>query len=512
MNKHIIAYPLLAAVFIVMIFSGCVTSAPPPAGPVGFPLIDIVDADVEISDESQFAKKEEAPWARSENTKVIGGSLGIKIIPKDITITLIETSIQVPIRNKADITNWFLNIPRGLKATAHALDPSAKYAAVQGDTKIIATIEGIPLQPINQPIKIRVPWEVTNRSWDFDVPLDRDRRFEVYGVDVGSVIVGGAVNRLIDSKTFRIGFGGTKLAKSIDQGTDISHWFTNLPRGLKAIVSEDTVPISEDEDENENETQYQYLSVDDNAADDQSQDKPKQQFLQVTISGVPTVQLKERMRISIPADITTANIAMVIRPSDKARYDIGSYSSVAAEDIELRTGSNWRGVQEGWGLTGPEVFKSKDFTPVAIIQLQSESVYQMGVDGKYHWTGSYITYGDLMAEAKRLNAHAIIDVVLDFNDQVNETIERRHIEEGHEPSPLELSKIAEGLITEENDPNGGKIYVEKISVTNRTWTGTALAIQYAPAYPPSGDHYIPGYADPELAKIIMESQAGPKKE
>ncbi|MFP3089748.1 hypothetical protein LQZ21_05415 [Treponema sp. TIM-1] len=512
MKKHFIAYTLIVAGFIVFSFSGCSTVAPPPAaGPVGFPLIDIVDAEVEIADESQFAAKEEVQWNRSTNTKIIGGSLGIKIVPKDITITLIETAIQVPIRNKADITSWFLNIPRGLKATAHALDPKAKYAAEKGATTVIATIEGIPLQPINQPIKIRVPWEVTNRSWDFDIPMDRDRRFEVYGVDVGSVIVGGAVNRPIDAKTFRIGFGGTKLAKGIDQGTDISHWFTNLPRGLKAVVSEDTVPISEDEDAAQNETQYQYVDLSVDSTGDQDPDTPNQQFLQVTISGTPTVQLKERIRISIPADITTANIAMVIRPSDKARYDIGSYSSVAAEDIELRTGSNWRGVQEGWGLVGPEVFKSKDFTPLGIIQLQSESVYQMGADGEYHWTGDYITYGELMAEAKKLNAHAIIDVVLDYNDQVNEIIERRHIADGHEPSPLERSKLEKGLITEEDDPNGGKIYVEKISVTNRTWTGTALAIQYAPAYPPSGEIYVPAYPDPELAKLQAESQANSKR-
>jgi hypothetical protein len=499
----------MAVVFIGLNFSGCTTVAPPAAGPVGFPLIDIVDAEVEISDESLFAKEEMAQWARGANTKIIGGSLGSSIVPKDITITLIETSIQVPIRNKADITSWFLNIPRGLKATAHALDPNAKYAAEKGAVKVIATIEGVPLQSINQPIKIRVPWEVTNRSWDFDIPMDRDRRFEVYGVEVGSVIVGGAVNRPIDSKTFMIGFGGTKLAKGIDQGTDISHWFTNLPRGLKAIVSEDTVPISEDENENENETQYQYLSIGGSA--DQDPDKPRQQFLQVTIGGIPTVQLKERMRINIPADITTANIIMVIQPSDRARYDIGSYSSVAAEDIELRTGSNWRGVQEGWGLVGPEVFKSKDFTPIGIIQLQSQSVYQMGMDGEYHWTGDYITYGELMAEAKKLNAHAIIDVVLDYNDQVNETIETRHVEDGHDPSPLERSKLEKGLITEKDDPNGGKIYVEKISVTNRIWTGTALAIQYAPAYPPSGGEYVPAYSSLEYLQFLMESKTESKK-
>jgi hypothetical protein len=464
--KFIAGLAAAAAVFVVLNFSGCGTApSAPAAGPVGFPLIDIVDAEVEIADNSRFAADEGAQWTRSADTKIIGGTLGSKILPKDVTINLIETSIQVPIKNGADVTSWFLNIPQGLKATAHSTDPEAKFAADKGATRIIVTIEGIPEQTINQAIKIRVPWEVTTRSWDFHIPPNEDRRFEVYGVDVAAIVIGGAVNRDIDAKTFKIKFGGTKLTDGIVQDTDISYWFSNLPRGLKAVVAEDAVPVSEG-----------------------------QQSLTVTISGIPTVQVNEKILISIPADITTANMILEVPPSDKAKYDIGSYSSIPAENIELRTGSNWKGVQPDWGLVGPEVFKIKDFTAVGIIQIQTTSVYAIGEDGEDHWTGDYITYGDLMTEAKNLNAHAIIDVVIDYNDQVNETLERRHVEAGHIPTPLEAIKMRKGRIQVEDDPNGGTIYVERISVINRTWTGTALAIQYAPAYEPAvGEGASTGY-------------------
>jgi hypothetical protein len=433
---------------------------------VGFPLIDIVDAEVEIADDSRFAGNDDAQWVRSGRTKIIGGTLGTKIVPKDITITLIETSIQIPIKNGADVTEWFLNIPYGLKATAHTLDPEAKFAAEKGATQVIVTIDGIPEQTINQPIKISVPYNVTNRAWDFHIPPNEDLRFEVYGVDVAAIVVGGAVNRDIDSKTFKIKFGGTKLASALALDTDISAWFTNLPRGLKAVVAEETVPAAEG-----------------------------QQGITVTISGRPNIQTNEKMLVRIPANITTSNIVLEVPPSEKAIYDIGSYSSVPANDIELRTGSNWKGVVQGWGLTGPEVFRSKDFSAVGIIQLTTQSVYAIGVDGEYHWTGDTISYGDLMAEAKNLDAHAIIDVVIDSNDVVNETTEKRHIEIGHVPSPLEAIKLRKGLIVAEDDPNGGTIYVEKISVTRRTWTGTALAIRYAPAYAPTavGDGGSVGY-------------------
>jgi hypothetical protein len=461
--KKLILLTIVIAV-IALNFSGCVSSRPVSAN-VGFPLIDIVDAKVEVANYSLFAEDEEAQWVRSANTRIIGGTLGSKIVPRDITITLIETSIQVPIKNGADLTGWFLNIPYGLKATAHAMDPEAKFAADKGDTRIIVTIDGIPEQTINQPIKIRVPYEATNRSWDFHIPPNEDRRFEVYGVDIAAIVVGGAVNRDIDSKTFKIKFGGTRLAEGLALDTDISEWFTNLPRGLKAVVAEEAVPAAEG-----------------------------QQALTVTISGRPSVQLNEKMYVRIPAYITTANIVLEVPPSEKAMYDIGSYSSTLTDDVELRTGTNWKGAVQGWGLMGPEVYRLKDFSAVGIIQIETESVYAIGVDGNYHWTGDTISYGDLMAEARMLDAHAIIDVVIDSKDVINETTEKRHIEAGHTPSALEAIKISKGLIRQEADPNGGTIYVESISVIRRTWTGTALAIRYAPAYEPSvGNGASTGY-------------------
>jgi hypothetical protein len=473
MKKKLIIYG--AAALVILFFAGCGSvAAPPVPGAIGFPLIDIVDAEVEIADFSRYGIDESAQWVRSANTKIIGGTVGSRITPKDITITLIETSIQIPIKDGADLTDWFLNIPKGLKATAHAYNPDSRYAAEKGSKWVVVSIQGVPEQAINQPIKIRVPYEVTNRSWDFDIPPDDDRRFEVYGVDMAAIVIGGAVNRAIDPKMFKIKFGGTKLAEAISQDTDISSWFTNLPRGLSAIVAEETIPVSEG-----------------------------QQSLTVIVSGRPTIQVKENIRVRIPAEITTANMVLEIPASDKAIYDIGSFSTTRQEDYELRIGSNWRGVQPGWGLTGPEVFKSKDFTAVGIIQLQTNSVYAIGEDGEDHWTGDTISYGDLMAQAQRLNAHAIIDVVIDFTDQVNETIETRHIEDGHPPTTLEYIKLQKGLIIEKVDPNGGKMYEERIAVINRTWTGTALAIQYAPAYAPDvggGPGYVPGL--PEIPAPI----------
>jgi hypothetical protein len=465
MKNKFILFAVTAA-FLAVLISGCYTPPPPPSS-TGFPLIDIVDAEVDISNESRFGQDTEKLWVRGPNTKTIGGTQNSKIVPKDITIKLVETTIQVRIRNGEDVTAWFLNIPKGLTATARSVDPKSKFAVEPGAAQILITISGVPEQTINQPVKINVPYQVTNRLWDFHIPPNDDLRFEVYGVTMAPVVIGGAVNRDIDSKTFMIRFGGTVLAKTIAENTDISSWFANLPRGLKAVVAEDAAPATQG-----------------------------QQSLLITISGKPTNQSRENALIKIPANVTEAKIVLEIPGSEDTRYDIGSFSSIVADNVELKTGTNWGGELPGWALVGPQVFKLKDFTAVGIIQISSETVYQIGKDGQYHWTGDPITYGKLMAEARKLNAHAIIDVVIDLNDVVSETVVRRHVEGGHVFTPLEEAMLTAEppTLTWEYDPNGGLIFEEKVSATNRTYTGTALAITYAPAYQPTvGEGALSGY-------------------
>jgi hypothetical protein len=483
--KKLIVFTAAAIAVIALSFSGCSTA--PVAGDVGFPLIDIVDADIDFAAESRFAGVEKEKWVRSDSTKFIGGPLGTKITPTDVVIKLVDTSIQVPIENAhrasssfpdlGDVTPWFKNIPKGLKAKVYAPDLKAKYAVEKGATEIVVTIEGKPQETINQPIKIQVPYEVTNRAWDFNVPINEDRRFEVYGVNMADIVIGGAVTREIEPKTFTIKFGGAILSNTLERDTDITSWFPGIPTGLKAVVAEEARPVEEDEEDEEEGAQQQR----------------QQQQLLVTISGTPTIQYHEEIKVEIPAAITTAKMILKIPPTDKAIYDIGPYSASVANDVELRAGSNWKGAVTGWGLTGPEVYRLKDFTAVGIIQLTANSTYAIGEDGEYHWTGDTISYGDLMAEARRLDAHAIIDVVIDNQDTIDETTETRYIERGHQDTPLEQIKIRKNLLVRKII-DGKDAFEEKISVTKRISTGTALAIRYAPAYEPAvGDGRSLGY-------------------
>jgi hypothetical protein len=480
---------IFAAFAAAIIFAGC-SSAPqqttPEPQPVpeviygGFPVIDIVDGNLSLYDDSRFSSEHQG-WVRSANTRFIGGTLNSPIKAKDIIIRLVDTSFQSPIKEGEDLSAWFVNMPEGLTATAHAPEGGSKLAAEKGAARVLVTIEGTPRQTVNQPIKVIIPYEKTNRAWDFLIPVNEDLRFEVYGAAAADIIVGGAVNRDIDAKTFRIKFSGVGLSGTLAQFTDISSWFTNLPGGLKAIVAENTVPVTEG-----------------------------QQSLLVTISGRPTVQSQEKMRILIPQNITTANIALEIPPTDSARYDIGSYHVTTGSDIELRTGTNWAGAATAWALNGPKVFERKDFSAVGIIQISAQAEYKIGDDGNFHWTGDEITYGKFMAEARRMNAHAIIDVVIDKDDVVDRIIEVRHVEAGHVPSPLEQLKIDRGMIVLKDDPNGGVIYEEYIEVIRRTYTGTALAITYAPSFSPGANaYYVPASPQDNSSAGALQSLIGP---
>jgi hypothetical protein len=81
-----------------------------------------------------------------------------------------------------------------------------------------------------------------------------------------------------------------------------------------------------------------------------------------------------------------------------------------------------------------EASDEKDFDPIGVVQITSESVEELGPTNDYFWNGDEITYGKLMAEAKKMGAHAIINIVIDYADVVKEKIERRHVVPGYKLS------------------------------------------------------------------------------
>jgi len=100
---------------------------------------------------------------------------------------------------------------------------------------------------------------------------------------------------------------------------------------------------------------------------------------------------------------------------------------------------------------------------------------------------------------------------------------RRHVEAGHKPTPVEQKKHQQGILTVEKAEDGSDIYAEDIREIERTYTGTVLAIKWAPAYKPAeGDKNSSGYSPakpedmqlnswPSVVKEVLDVILGRKK-
>ncbi|MDR1908425.1 MAG: hypothetical protein LBQ35_00720 [Spirochaetaceae bacterium] len=405
-------------------------------------LIDIANATIQVSD---VAAEDALPpaWSRNRNTIVIGGSVGFPIIPKTITIRLDHASVPRVIPDETNLSRWITNLPNGLYALASETEKDA--------TEVVLTISGVPTEAIDQAIFVRIPSEELHRALDLVVQPNEDLRFEIYGLSLSNVIVGGAVNNEIVPRTVTIHFGAGKLIEEIAKDANLARWFTNLPAGLRAVAT-DTTPAGAS-------------------------------AVTVTISGTPSSNVDAPILVTVPANVIYEGRAFEVSRNDNARYDVGAFEvQTRVREVEDSENPNWRG-NRNWQLNGPRLVEVKDFDAVGVIQITAQSVEEIGPDNDYRWSGDGITYAKLMAEARRLNAHAIINIVVDFEDTITERIERRHVLPGYRLSVEEQAANRRNpnrfvLVTE---IDGALALVETTHRTVRVYTGTALAIRYTGA-------------------------------
>jgi hypothetical protein len=404
--------------------------------PNGNAIIDIADAVLDIGDVDPSELGEvSAVWARSARTIVIGGSVGSVITPKTITVKFDHAALSFAIPVGTNLSDWITNLPTGLSAITSGAEKDA--------TEIKLTISGTPQAAIDQPVYVKVPAEFLHRALDLVVRPNDDLRFEIFGLSLSNILIGGAINTEIIPKTFNIYFGAAKLLSDTNKDTDLSKWFGNLPSGLKAVANETAIAGSSS--------------------------------LSVKVTGTPVAYINEPIKISIPANIIYTGRGFDVARNDNARFDVGSFESEILKYITEQTLTD-----NDWRLKSPKLVDVKDFEAVGIIQITAQTVEELGSDGAYHWNGEGITYSKLLAEARKLNAHAIINVVIDYRDDTTNTIERRHVVDGYKFSPQEQAylKFDKNRLTLETQDDGSLVLVERTHRTTRTYTGNALAIRY----------------------------------
>jgi hypothetical protein len=381
-----------------------------------------------------------APIQRNVDVQLISGFVGSALAAKDVRVTLRDTALHSAIAEVAPV-EWIVNLPEGLTAEVNP--------AAAGATVLVLTVSGTSLAPSAEAVHLNIPADVLTRSADLDIVSD-NILFDIVGTVTGDVTIGGFTGYEITAKDLSLSLFGDTLRAAIAPGTTVP-WITNLPQGLTARIKLATA-----------------------GADS----------LTLTVSGTPQEERDAPITLSIPAGVLSRGIAFTAAVNQNARFSIAKApqyrgASEQYQNIFSASGSsnpNWLGIQTG-PLAAPQIPAIKDFEGVGIVRISAQATESLGADNQYHWSGESINYSKLMAEAQRLGGHAIINVVVDFEDRIEYVRTVKYIDETYEYSPDEASKIEMGIIVV-REIEGVEYLEETTHVITRTYYGTALAIKY----------------------------------
>jgi hypothetical protein len=369
------------------------------------------------------------PWRRSDATESIDGILGSPIVAKDVVLTLTDAALKDVITDGTPVT-WITNLPGGLSAHALRAEPGAVTMTI--------LVTGTPRETRNEALAITIPAGILTRNHDLVMAPNEDVRIEITNATVAPVIIGGAVGNRISDTDVVLSLAASSLREDIAPGTGLP-WITNLPAGLSARAKGS---------------------------------KAGDSVVVITVGGTPTEIRTGPLAITVPQTALETTLDLEASAA-AAKYDIGDSGTIqyTTQSFSL-TNPGWQASRDG-----PNIPSYKDFEGAGIVRVTSQMVENLGPDNSYYWSGERVTYGKLMAEAQRLGAHAIINVVIESEDTVAYTKVTRHLEEGHRWTAGEQEKIRAGILTE-LVVDGKRCTEETVRVTTRTYTGTALAIRY----------------------------------
>jgi hypothetical protein len=394
------------------------------------------DADIrfDIAEATMSLTAHTSAPVRDVDPIYISGSVGNVLVPQDILLTLKDAALKEDIPEEAGVP-WITNLPSGLRAAVNS--------AAAGARSLTLTITGTPGEVRKEPVKITIPAEILDRQIDLEVVPGEELWFDIAGVDVNAVMISGFRGIALNSQDLSITLLGGGLAAGIAPETTVN-WITNMPAGLSAKIKSARAGAS---------------------------------VITLTVSGTPLEESREPLKLTIPQDVLDRSGALVTGGTPAARFNIRSakqsrYGGIASGSSH----PGWTGRQVG-PLNVPLLPAIKDFEPVGIISITSQTVEKLEADNQYHWSGEAVNYGKLMLEAKRMGAHAIINVVIDYEDKIENSTIVRDLEPGHQWTEDELAKIGLGILKEKNE-GGVRSTEENTRVITRTYTGTALAVRY----------------------------------
>ena len=369
------------------------------------------------------------------NYTLLSGSVGTEIPVFDFRVNLIETSLLEAIETETPV-DWVVNSPAGL-------DISVQPAA-RGATTLFLTVRGNPQEARNEAVQVVIPGHILGDVTNFHVP-NEIIVWDIIGGSINAILVNGSVDSEIISKDLSLMLLGTSFSEDMVPGTVVSGWISNLPAGLTARVR---------------------------------RVRANESTGVITIAGIPRATSTDVIEISIPSNLVSNEAQINFMSNVDARFAIND-NTVTVTVNEIASGSsnpNWIGPQVG-PLNIPTLPPVKDFQGVGIVTVRTTAVQRLGADNQYHWSGQTVNYGLLVEEAQRIGAHAIINIVVDFTDQIERNEVVRELAWEHEWSQNELDRMARGILREVRT-EAGRFSVEVSHVITRSYIGSALAIRF----------------------------------
>ncbi|MCL2230947.1 MAG: hypothetical protein FWC01_07600 [Treponema sp.] len=372
--------------------------------------------------------------AAAVNFVYVSGTVGAQFNAVDLRVNLTGSALKDAIDREVTV-DWVTNCPTGITAVVRP--------AAAGATTLVLTLRGTPTVPNSDLVQVVIPSIVLGDVENFTVP-NESIFWQILGGTVNAVQVSGSVDSAIIARDITVTLLGDVFSSNIAPGTTVT-WITNMPSGLTARVKRVRANTN--------------VGV-------------------ITIAGTPTSESIDNLTLSIPAAVVNSRTNIPIADNPNTRFSISSVSRRISVN-EVASGSsnpNWVGTQVG-PLNIPVLPAVKDFQGLGLVTVRATAVERLGADNQYHWTGNTVNYGMLVEAAARLNAHAIINIVVDYTDSVEINTVTRELAADHSWSEDELEKISRGILKEERR-GGVRFSIETSHVVTRTYIASALAIRY----------------------------------
>lgn len=164
--------------------------------------------------------------------KYIAGEVDKEIGNNLIRVELINDALNRDLKEDEDLKSWFKNLPDGLKAVSN-------LGYKKGDKALNIRISGIPkkefdgkleILPDNSYLIANHKHVVNNKS----VTIEIKDEFPTLNIKPRELVLR---KKRFDYAKFKIDLEDNRLSRNINRGSDISHWFTNLPKGIKARLA-----------------------------------------------------------------------------------------------------------------------------------------------------------------------------------------------------------------------------------------------------------------------------------